>query len=38
MALLYDAQFPALESERVTLIGLRCNQFSGYLPRKQPSG
>ena len=38
VALLEDAQFLALESERVVLIGLRRNEFSGHLPRKQPAG
>ena len=37
-ALLDDAQFVALESERVVLIGLRWNQLGGHLPRKHPAG
>jgi hypothetical protein len=38
VALLDDANFLALESERVVLIGLRLNQFCGHLPGKQPAG
>src|SRR5579872_3492419 len=37
-ALLDNAQFLALESERVVLIGLRGNQLGGHLPWKEPPG
>src|ERR1700683_246862 len=37
-ALLDDAQFVALESEHVVLIGLRWNQPGGHLPRKEAAG
>jgi uncharacterized protein (DUF433 family) len=30
--------YPSIESERVVLIWLRRNEFSGHLPRKQPAG
>src|SRR6202161_4541587 len=36
-ALLDDAQFVALESERIVLIGLRWNQLGGHLTRKKPA-
>src|ERR1700727_1619518 len=36
--MLDDAQFVALESERVLRIGLRWNQLGGHLPWKEPAG